>query len=330
MRSYAKLSVILVLLLAGCGAESSRVKIKDKTKGERKDELKDKSTAVPAARRGNALLVSWDGVRRDVLKEMLEAGKLPNLAGVIKAGSLQDIVIRGQRTQTRPGHAKMLTGLCASQTGISANSSPGCVPAGCTLFDRLRKAPRTGKVATIVVTGKTYVGTLFAESRASIDTYDAGSRLAEATGPAALSALARHRQQRFFAFVHFSDPDAAGHSSGEGSDHYLEAIVTCDRWLGLILGQLRKHGLEEKTAVYVTTDHGFDKGRRTHQDAPEIWLATSDRRVTRGGELADIPATILSGFGLDPGKLEPPLLGKPLTGGKPAGKTTRPAKKKAA
>ena len=89
--------------------------------------------------------------------------------------------------------------------------------------------------------------------------------------------------------------------------------MACDRWLGKIVEWLRAKGLYEKTLVYVMTDHGFDVRGFGHSGTPLSWLATNDKAVTRGGILADVPATILARLGLDVLALKPALLGRPLT-----------------
>jgi len=66
------------------------------------------------------------------------------------------------------------------------------------------------------------------------------------------------------------------------------------------------------------TDHGFDVNAKSHSNAPHSWLVTNDKLVTHGRTIADVPATIMARFGIDVGKLEPKLIGKPLTGAVPA------------
>lgn len=60
-----------------------------------------------------------------------------------------------------------------------------------------------------------------------------------------------------YAFIHFADPDAAGHSYGWESAHYLDAIVKVDGLIGrifdLIDGDARFAG---RTYLVVTADHG--------------------------------------------------------------------------
>lgn len=276
------------------------------------------SIPAPAARPVNVILISWDGVDRSVLKELLKDGKLPHLAAVIKAGSLQDIDVKGHQTETRPGHAEMLTGLSAEVNGIPSNQEGESVPEGTSVFEILKKHLGKDNIATVMVTGKAYVGTVVSpKGREDIDTCDFGSRLANTVGPLCLAALEKHKKQRFFAFFHFLDPDSAGHMSGSDSAEYRRAAVTCDTWLGAMNDFLKKEKLAESTLVYVMADHGFDKAARMHTNAPDSWLATSDKEVTRGGIIADVPATILARFGVEIGKLQPKLLGKPLSGKQP-------------
>lgn len=271
---------------------------------------------APAAAKGpNAILIVWDGLDRSVVQELLKADKLPNLAALIKAGSLQDIDVKGHETETRPGHAEMFTGLSAEVTGVKSNHEGENVPEGTTIFERIKAAHDKDAVAAIMVTGKAYVGALVPErSRGKFDVFDAGTRTASTVGPLALAALVKYKEQRFVALFHFLDPDSAGHGFGSDSQEYRKAGMICDQWLGLIVEQLKKNKVDENTLIYVMADHGFDKSARVHHNAPHSWLATNDPKVGHGGTIGDVPATILERFGVDPAKLKPELIGKPLTG----------------
>ena len=65
--------------------------------------------------------------------------------------------------------------------------------------------------------------------------------------------------------------------------------------------------------IYITADHGFDEGKKTHKDAPYVFLATNDKEVKYSGTRADITPTIYDRLGIDIKKFVPPLDGKPLT-----------------
>ncbi len=132
-------------------------------------------------------------------------------------------------------------------------------------------------------------------------------------GAKALECLEKYRGGPFFFFIHFADVDSKGHKAGENSKDYNDALVSCDAWLGRIVQYLKDKDLYEQTLIYVTADHGFDEGQLGHADAPYVFLATNDPKVMRRGTRADITPTILDRFGLDLGKLQPPLSGWPLT-----------------
>jgi arylsulfatase A-like enzyme len=88
---------------------------------------------------------------------------------------------------------------------------------------------------------------------------------------------------RFLVFIHYQEPDRTGHHFCQGSPEYLDAIMECDDGLGAAMDFLRREGLADKTLVYVTTDHGFDRGSNKHANAPSCFLATNDPEVRRRG-----------------------------------------------
>jgi arylsulfatase A-like enzyme len=156
-------------------------------------------------------------------------------------------------------------------------------------------------------------GKPYYHSHKALDLWVNGLQTNDRVGSKTLAVLDQYKEKPFFLFVHFAEPDHSGHRSGENSAEYTEGLVSCDEWTGRILDKLAQLGLEEKTLVYVTADHGFDEGRTSHMDAPYVFLATNDKGVIRRGERADIAPTILDRFGLDLAAIDPPLSGHPLT-----------------
>ncbi len=68
-----------------------------------------------------------------------------------------------------------------------------------------------------------------------------------------------------FSFMHFGQPDNAGHDEGWGSAEYLDALVDVDAAIGRILTLIENDPrLAAHAAVIVTADHG-GSGRR-HSD----------------------------------------------------------------
>jgi predicted AlkP superfamily pyrophosphatase or phosphodiesterase len=291
----------------------------------------------------NIILISWDGLDRRILKELLDADRLPFLAAVIEEGSYQDIDVRGHATSTKPGHAEMLTGLAADVTGVWSNNKYRPIPEGYTVFERLKQEYGKEGIATIFVAGKFAnvggrgpgeynrpkkknqkkrdaanmpakkgPGEPFYFTKRHLDVFDVAGRPAEKTGPLVMDYLEAHENRRFFAFYHFSDPDHMGHRHGSRSPEYHQAGVICDEWLGRVIQRLKQNDLYDTTLIYVTTDHGFDDNAKSHNNAPDCWLATNDPQVKTGGTLGDITATILIRSGLDVSRLIPPLSGSSL------------------
>ncbi len=271
-----------------------------------------------ASRPRNVILLGWDGVQRNHLKEALGRGELPNLDRLAAEGALVAIDIL-RTTDTKAGWAQILTGLEPETTGIFSNRDLQPVPAGLTIFERLEKRFGAGNIATVALIGKGEVdlgddpGASYANAAPAMDAFVNGLGFNDTVGAAALRYLEIYRSQPFFFFVHFADADRWAHYYGENSREYNDALVSCDAWLGNIVRSLKNLGLYGDTLIYVTSDHGFDEGLRTHLDAPYVFLATNDPRVTRRGGREDIAPTILDRFGVDPGTLTPRLDGRPLT-----------------
>ncbi len=118
--------------------------------------------------------------------------------------------------------------------------------------------------------------------------------------------------EQFAIFVQFNSPDKVGHKRGENSQEYTDDIISLDYWLGRFVEKLKELGVYENTLIYVTSDHGFNEGKRTHNDAPFVFLATNDESVMRRGYLVDIAPTIYESLGINWEEFEPILDGRPL------------------
>ncbi len=278
--------------------------------------------ALPSKR--NAILISWDGALRAHVRRSLAQGMLPNLARLVSRGSLVDIDVVGHQTDTKAGHAEMLTGYDPQVTGVYSNRNYRPIPLGLTIFERLRVAFGQDAITTIMLTGKDHnlgsqgAGLVLGAdpyyfSRSGITVWDGDqNRPARVVGRKAVDYIDRFAGQgRFFLFVHLPDVDLAGHTLGEGSDAYDRALAESDRWLGAILDELSRKGVDDRTLVYVTADHGFEVGGRQHSHAPNIILATNQPGL-HDGQQRDIAPTVLSAMGVDVAKLTPALPGKVL------------------
>jgi hypothetical protein len=311
---------------------------------ENKSEIGAAETpAVQSPGPQNVILISWDGFDRSVLNELLDAGKLPNLAALISEGSRRDITLKGHPTVTKPAHAVMLTSLDIKTTGVLSNRVYQPIPEGYTVFERLQTAFGKENIRTVMVSSKiahvggrgpdeigvaagakgnappgaddTYKsgkGEPFFLTKKHLDVFDSAQREASETGPLCLKYLSEFKSPRFFAFLHFSDPDHAGHKYGIDSPEYRAAAIADDEWLGKIVEWLKKEDIYGKTLIYAMADHGFNPHSTGHGNAPNSWVASNDKHLTRDGSIADVPATIMKRFGLKLNELKPALIGAPL------------------
>jgi len=300
----------------------------------------------------NVMLVGWDGTHRDHVKALLNDDKLPNLDKLIQQGTLVDVEITSGATDTRAGWSQILTGYKPNVTGVYSNNRFRDVPAGYSIFERLKAQYGKDNVACVAVIGKktdcgeidppfknplgatnpkvghiveengvkyvVFNGSPYYTMHKSCDEWHFGLIKNGAVGDKMLEMLDKYSKEPFFFFVHFAEVDQNGHDHGENSKEYDDAIISCDTQLGRLIEQLQKLGVYDKTLIYVTADHGFDLGAKNHRNAPHVFLATNDKQITRGGTRADITPTIFDRLGVDVSKFIPPLDGEPLT--KPASK----------
>ncbi len=297
----------------------------------------------------NAILIGWDGAQRDHVKEALNRGELPNLERLASEGALVAIDIVGV-TDTKAGWTQILTGYRPEVTGVFSNSRYRPIPHGYTIFERLERYFGPEDFATVAVIGKKgnvdadpperrpvlegdriegeivvegdtkyqlIPGKPFCYTKDSMDLFLNGLSEDKKVGSRAMALLEQYRDKPFFFFVHFTEVDWAGHGYGEDSQEYNDALISADTWTGRIMEKLKELKIYEETLIYVTADHGFDEGMKTHGSASYVFLGTNDPQVMRQGERTDIAPTILARLGLDLGQIEPPLDGRPLTNSAP-------------
>ncbi len=289
----------------------------------------------------NVILIGWDGVQRNHLFELLNAGRLPNLQSFINAGIIVNVTVSDHRTDTKSGWTQILTGYRWWKTGVYNNGYWfHSIPLGYTIHERVESYFGKDKVATAFVNGKldhmevqngsgsaaTGLYTheaIFSNVPSRVDFCNVGARNAGVCGPLMLQFLANNSKNHFFAFFHFSDPDSAGHNGGENSPLYEDAIIRCDNWTGQILNKLSDLNITQNTLVYITADHGFDEGGTQHNNAPFIYLASNDKRVNRDGDQVDVAPTVYYGLGMWENNFMPSLDGYPLQISLPNGETER-------
>lgn len=301
------------------------------------------STAAGAAEK--MLMVSWDGVARNVLKELLQRqpaseapracpsqrwpATMPVLCG--EYWSCLPNLCRFQvidswdssgKPLTKPQHAQMLTGYGPATTGVFRNNGAAHVPEGFTVYERI-KATHGQDLKTIHVAGRKYVSMGVvgrAKRNGSIDVNSRrggpDKRTGRNTTARVLPLIEQYASEPFFMFVHYKEPDVEAHMNSADSAVYREAIILVDLQLGLLLDALDSAGAMPETSVLVTTDHGF-VGRfhvSRDEDNTATWVAAlnMELRTDREAKLLDVAPTILDYYGVKTAAMDPPLEGRSL------------------
>jgi hypothetical protein len=277
----------------------------------------------------NIIVVGWDGVQRDHLLECVNqqlpecTAGLPNLEA-LSGGTIFNSIITSGGTATKPGWAQIFTGYNAEVTGVFSNGDYQPIPEGFTVFEKIENHFGPENVVTMFVSGKgvhtgaacvgeqTYrngvpviedQGQPWCLTKNHLDYYLNDLRQNEAVANQALDLLSTHQHDHFFALFLFRAPDVYGHLAGEASVDYTMALIDDDYWLGRIVDRLTELGIDNRTLVYVTTDHGFDEGLFRHGNAPYGFLASNDPQIIRSGDRKDLAPTILEQYGIDVGPI---------------------------
>jgi len=280
----------------------------------------------------NIILFSWDGFQRNHSLELLKNGSLPNLQQFIDDGVFLNLTVTDYMTQTKPGHAQMLTGYRGRITGVYSNEvffHP--IPDGYTLLERVEA--HFDDVVTCMITGKKKnleVDTIakleeaeyceqgiFSNVPEDIDITRVSEDPPEKVGPRMIQFIRKYKDSHFVAFFHFDEPDRQGHEYGENSRQYDEAAKSCDYWFGKILNKLREANIAHRTLIYVVTDHGFHEDEFHHKYDSDIWMATNDLMLKVNDnetrcDMIDVAPTIYHALGIDKTDFNTSLEGYPL------------------
>ncbi len=207
--------------------------------------------ARPIAAIEHVLIVSIDGLRPD--RALL--ADMPVLRGLVREGAYTFWAKTTDMAVTLPSHTSMLTGVVPEKHGVVWNSD---LPIGKPMWPRvptLFELAGNAGYSTALIAGKSKFSAL---NKPGTVTYAAiadqpKSGNAEVVANA-VRIITAHRPT--LVFVHFPDVDSAGHKFGWGSAEQLAMIEENDRQLGEVLAALSAAGIREKTAIFVTADHG--------------------------------------------------------------------------
>lgn len=224
--------------------------------------------------RHKALLIGIDGVQYEQLKQVIDAGKAPNIAqfhlGMSYTGGIVDTSTR-QPTLSGPGWATILTGTWANRHKVVSNNS-GLHNKSDSIFKLISLSAPTRHTASIVSWNP--INDNFVDD-ISAGFIELGVKCGGDDQCATDRTVQELRTGNFdFIFVHLDQPDGAGHENGFGS-RYQDAITRTDHQIGQILAALSKRKQNNKGEdwlVVLTTDHGrrlpdgYDHGEQSRSE----------------------------------------------------------------
>lgn len=227
----------------------------------------------------HVVVISIDGLRPDAI----EAADAAHLKSLIRSGARAAKAETIRPSITLPSHTSMLTGLNYWNHGVGWNSYRSGYITLPTVFSM---AARAGLSSAVFIAKSSLYYLAHPETVSSVvgppaprkpeAPFFAGEALNESTRPElGAQSLATAfddqwpRSAYALTFVHFREPDRAGHRTGWMSLEYLEAVRIADRGVGSIVATLTRAGVLERTAIIVTADHGGTSGQTSHFTADD-------------------------------------------------------------
>lgn len=259
------------------------------------------------------IIISWEGAQAYDVNELLKSGDLIALESIIKKGSYTNITIEDHKPDSLSGHAQMLSGYSAKETGVYSNFRNRIIPKGKTVIERIINATN---IYSAIFTGNEKnvgfpSGLPLQNLKPAVDYFFYRNDNAYMIASAVREVLYQHGHEPFIMFVHFRDPEYEGQATSGNITNYHEALKLSDNATNMILSTINDIGIDSTTGIIVTTSNGFSPDRRRIVDEEKIWLA-SNIKLNQTGTQIDIVPTILELFRINPDGFEPSYQGRSL------------------
>jgi predicted AlkP superfamily pyrophosphatase or phosphodiesterase len=257
------------------------------------------------------LVVGWDGVRPDILREV----STPNFDALAAAGTLSEAAVTARPTVSGPCWSSILTGVWPEKHGVHNNNFAsnryGDYPDFLTRIESVRPELTTFAAADwLPLVTETSGGPLLSDAldrKVTLDGYDLGWLKADSVAvDTALEELGTGNPDALFVYI--GAPDEISHSIGGIGLEYRESIGTADGHLGrLVAGiQARTTIAQEDWLVIVITDHGRTErgghGGESPEEATIFFMASGPSVIvgtpTERPEGVDVAVTALTHLGI--------------------------------
>jgi len=208
------------------------------------------------------LIVSEDGMRPD----LISGQHMPWHERLYHGGAYSWHAKTIRTASTLPAHASMLSGVDVNRHGLTWNNwRPS---KGFTHFPTIFKEAGEHGLKTAAFVGKFKLRHILPAG--TIGVFERPGYYCKKVSEEAARYLEKEKPE--LTFVHFSDPDEAGHSAGWMSDKQKHAAIASDNCLGTLVQALERAGTLDETLIIVSADHGGHN--HTHSGA-----LTCDREI---------------------------------------------------
>ncbi|MFI6011390.1 alkaline phosphatase family protein [Streptomyces sp. NPDC051243] len=270
--------------------------------------------AVPTLPNGTSkdkvLVIGMDGLRHD----RIDAANAPHLKAMMREGTYGTSLLYASpmaATSSGPGWSTISTGVWPDKHGVRDNTFAGKrydrYPGFLARLAQLRPALATYAAVDWKPLDTEGTVTPGADAKLVLDGDADGYTRHDATIAADAETIIRDQNPDVL-FVYFGQSDIVGHSSGAGSQAYLDQIAVQDDYLGRLRAAIRARPsyATERWTVIVATDHGhLDAGghggsaieeRRTFVLATGPGIAAGARPLDT--RLVDVVPTVLKQLGI--------------------------------
>ena len=241
----------------------------------------DSELKVPAeSLTRNVVLVSIDGLRPDAIARF----EAPNLQRLIGEGSYSLSARTIMPSTTLPSHTSMLSGEPPDEHGVFWNNVTSA-EVDVVDFPTVFSVARGHGYRTAAFFSKAKFGPL--QRPGTLDYSQApGGWFGRWPGARTVADVRSYLETNKpnLLFVHLSDPDRAGHSSGWMSGAYGQAVLAADAALGNLITAADVAYGKGNYSLLVTADHGghaYGHGTSDPQDVTIPWIAWG-RGVNKG------------------------------------------------
>lgn len=237
------------------------------------------SPAMAAPISSHVIILSLDGGKPAVI----EQSEMPTLKAEAKAGAATWNAQTVFPSITLVSHTSMLAGVGPEKHKVNWNS--WIEAKGKFAFPTVFTIAKQAGLGTALYAGKDKF--LHFDAPGALDEFAIPGNKAPVIAEAAAKYYGEKKPSLMF--VHFPDPDSAGHKFGWGSPEQIHAFAESDAGLKILVDGVEAAGLKDDTTFIISADHGgHDRthGSNSPEDMTIPWI-TFGKAVKPGFTITD-------------------------------------------